>query len=169
MDEAGLAGLPEQRLVLSFEQIEFVVVDVIFFTWVVDSQVFVKGIVFSSVLYCVFVLQSATVARMVTKFALALIQCSTPIVTQPTFAFSSCAEEAIAWRARFSKSDWSVALHQIICHRHHLLIFPYVVSSQTSFNNQCMSSSTTKVFEFNELYKWSPNAYKTKKDPINHF
>ena len=57
------------------------------------------------------------------------------------FAFSSCAEEAIAWRARFSKSGWSVALHQIICHRHaqfHLLIFPYVVSSQTSFNDQCI-------------------------------
>ena len=38
-------------------------VDVIIFIWVVDSQVFVKGIVFSSVLYCVSVLQSATVAR----------------------------------------------------------------------------------------------------------
>ena len=35
-----LAGLPEQRLVLSFEQSEFVVGDVIFFTWVVESQVF---------------------------------------------------------------------------------------------------------------------------------
>ena len=140
-------------------------VDVIFFTWVVDSQAFVKGIVFSSVLYCVSVLQSATVARiprlprihrllaafhpLVTKFTLARIHCPTPIVTQPNFAFSSCADEAIAWRARFSKSDWSVALHQIICHRHaqfHL----FIVSSQTSFNYQCISSITTKVFEFNE-------------------
>ena len=38
VDEAGLAGLPEQRLVLSFEQSEFVVVDVIFFTWVVEAR-----------------------------------------------------------------------------------------------------------------------------------
>ena len=63
VDEAGLAGLPEQRLFMCFEQSEFEVVDVIIFIWVVDSQVFVKGIVFSSVLYCVSVLQSATVAR----------------------------------------------------------------------------------------------------------
>ena len=63
VDEAGLAGLPEQRLVMCFKQSEFEVVDVIIFIWVVDSQVFVKGIVFSSVLYCVSVLQSATVAR----------------------------------------------------------------------------------------------------------
>ena len=62
-DEAGFAGLPEQRLVMCFKQSEFEVVDVIIFIWVVDSQVFVKGIVFSSVLYCVSVLQSATVAR----------------------------------------------------------------------------------------------------------
>ena len=87
MDVAGLAGLPEQRLVMCFEQSEFEVCDGNFFIWVVDSKVFVKGIVFSPVFHCVSVLQSATVARisrlapifcihasihpLVTKFALA--------------------------------------------------------------------------------------------------
>ena len=53
MDVAGLAGLPDQGLVMCFEQSEFEVCDGNFFIWVVDNKVFVKGIVFSPVFYCV--------------------------------------------------------------------------------------------------------------------
>ena len=82
---------------------------------------FVKGIVFSPVFYCVSVLKSATVARisrlapilcihaaihpLMTKFALARIHCPSPMVTESSFAIPSCAEEAVALRARFSSSE----------------------------------------------------------------
>ena len=81
---------------------------------------FVKGIVFSPVFYCVSVLQSATVARisrltpilclnatvhpLMTKFALARIHCPPPMVTQSSLTIPSCAEKAIALRARFSST-----------------------------------------------------------------